>query len=164
MELNNELESFVLSLRLLKSWKQKVRRLEEEKKDKLIVIECKMSGLSHSGEILSKEQMKSSKPMPTSSNHGQGINYESLIQKKDEIEEEYREKESHYQYLINNVVNVLDAMDERDRKMTVELHVKRRFTSESLAYKYGYASSWGIKKHINKAIVKALRVVNATEK
>ena len=163
MSEDEKVKQFKRELKAQAGWIEEIKSLESERIIRLAELDHKMSGLAHSGTELSEKQMKSSLPMPTSSNHGQGISYESLIQKKDEINREYYERKQRLQYMVDRVLCVLEAMPETERSMTLELYVHDKYMPEYIADKYGY-TIWGLRKHVDISIKKALRVAKATEK
>ena len=154
MDMYNQAVGFRNSLKQINYWKRKIIDLENELKDELMMIDHQRGGLSHRGIELSEEQARSGKPMPTSSNHGQGVNQVGLIEKKDKVRKEYQEKIKHYQYMIDDVYKVLDEMNEDDRSLVIEMYVNHKYTFEYIAASR-YTSVSNIKRIANKAINKA---------
>lgn len=110
-----------------------------ELNEELEVLEHKMLGLSHFIPELTKEQEKSSKPMPTF--HGGYTSPVAMFAEEDRIESEI----NYYRRRLNEC-KPIELLSLRDQNMLFDLYFNFK-SSWDVAEKYGY-SRQGLWKHI----------------
>jgi hypothetical protein len=110
-----------------------------ELNEELEVLEHKMLGLSRSFPTLTKEQEKSTKPMPTF--HGGYTSPVAMFAEEDRIESEI----NYYRRRLNEC-KPIELLSLRDQNMLFDLYFNFK-SSWDVAEKYGY-SRQGLWKHI----------------
>lgn len=118
-----------------------------ELNEELEVLEHKMLGLSHFIPELTKEQEKSSKPMPTF--HGGYTSPVAMFAEEDRIEAEI----SYYRRRLNEC-KPIELLSLRDQNILFDLYFNFK-SSWDVAEKYGY-SKRGMYKHIRRELSKLI--------
>lgn len=142
IEVSKTVAQFIGDFKSLDYCCHRIIELNEELEE----LNHKMLGLSHSVEELSKEQMKSSLPMPTYRR-----TFTSKLALLETIEEREREI-AYYQKRINEC-KAFELLSSKDRCIMCDLYFFRMSQYE-VADKYGFSRS-GLKKHVH-AMIKSI--------
>lgn len=118
-----------------------------ELNEELEVLEHKMLGLSRSFPALTKEQEKSSKPMPTF--HGGYTSPVAMFAEEDRIESEI----NYYRRRLNEC-KPIELLSLRDQNILFDLYFNFK-SSWDVAEEYGY-SKRGMYKHIKSELSKIM--------
>lgn len=139
IEVSKTVAQFIGDFKSLDYCCHRIIELNEELEE----LNHKMLGLSHSVEELSKEQMKSSLPMPT---------YQRTFTSKLALLETIEEKEREIQYYQKRIheCKSFELLSSKDRCIMCDLYFFRMSQYE-VADKYGFSRS-GLKKHVHAMI------------
>lgn len=139
IEVSKTVAQFIGDFKSLDYCCHRIIELNEELEE----LNHKMLGLSHSVEELSKEQMKSSLPMPT---------YQRAFTSKLALLETIEEKEREIQYYQKriNECKAFELLDNTDMNILYDLYFFR-MSQYDVADKYGFSRS-GLKKHVHAMI------------
>lgn len=139
IEVSKTVAQFIGDFKSLDYCCHRIIELNEELEE----LNHKMLGLSHSVEELSKEQMKSSLPMPT---------YQRTFTSKLALLETIEEREceiAYYQKRINEC-KAFELLGNTDMNILYDLYFFR-MSQYDVAGKYGFSRS-GLKKHVHAMI------------
>lgn len=140
IEVSKTVAQFIGDFKSLDYCCHRIIELNQELED----LNHKMLGLSHSVEELSKEQMKSSLPMPT---------YQRTFTSKLALLETIEEREiAYYQKRINEC-KAFELLGYTDMNIMYDLYFFR-MSQYDVADKYGFSRS-GLMKHI-RAVIKSI--------
>lgn len=142
IEVSKTVAQFIGDFKSLDYCCHRIIELNEELEE----LNHKMLGLSHSVEELSKEQMKSSLPMPTRQR-----TFTSKLALLETIEEREREI-TYYQKRINEC-KAFELLGYTDMNIMYDLYFFR-MSQYDVADKYGFSRS-GLMKHI-RAVIKSI--------
>jgi hypothetical protein len=139
IEVSKTVAQFIGDFKSLDYCCHRIIELNEELEE----LNHKMLGLSHSVEELSKEQMKSSLPMPT---------YQRTFTSKLALLETIEEKEREIQYYQKriNECKAFELLGNTDMNILYDLYFFR-MSQYDVAGKYGFSRS-GLKKHVHAMI------------
>lgn len=142
IEVSKTVAQFIGDFKSLDYCCHRIIELNEELEE----LNHKMLGLSHSVEELSKEQMKSSFPMPT---------YQRTFTSKLALLETIEEKEREIVYYQKRIheCKAFELLSSKDRCIMCDLYFFRMSQYE-VADKYGFSRS-GLKKHVH-AMIKSI--------
>lgn len=142
IEVSKTVAQFIGDFKSLDYCCHRIIELNEELEE----LNHKMLGLSHSVEELSKEQMKSSLPMPT---------YQRTFTSKLALLETIEEKEREIVYYQKRIheCKAFELLGNTDMNILYDLYFFR-MSQYDVADKYGFSRS-GLKKHVH-AMIKSI--------